>query len=96
LDYSTALGVVGEYTKWRTKIQKEFLLGGDEIPEDYVPEPENKFLSVADIWSWYHIINQISSSRQEFDYWMDKNIRELFLYLAYLKQRNHEIKKQNG
>jgi hypothetical protein len=97
LDYATALGVLGEWNKWRKKLQQEFYLlfeQDEDIPEDWIePEPEKKYLSVHEIWSWYHIINGISSSRMEFDLWMEKPMRELLVYLSYLKQRNLELKK---
>jgi hypothetical protein len=99
LDFATALGIIGEFNIWKKRIQRDYYLifeNDEDKPSKEELEEYNKTvktLSVGEIWGWTHVLHSICSTQIEIDYWMDKNVLELFTKLCYIKQLNLEKKK---
>jgi len=79
-------------------INKSFPTLFDEKKADLEDEEvgfcENKY-TVAKVWGWYDVINRVTTSKMELDYWLDKPIREFLTYISYVNQRATEEKTNN-
>jgi len=83
---------------YKLDINKSFPTLFDEKKADLEDEEvgfcENKY-TVAKVWGWYDVINRVTTSKMELDYWLDKPIREFLTYISYVNQRATEEKTNN-
>lgn len=104
LDFGTASVLISRLMVWLDALHKSFPKlfvpireqeekdKFDELEEKEERSQEEK--TFDQIWGLYGVLHDISESRMEFDYWLDKDIRELFVELTYRKGLNQQIKNK--
>lgn len=77
----------------KTEVLKAYGLVGDELPADQVDEGPVT-LSTIEKFGLYHVILQTCENDiRLMDYWLDRDVRELFKYVAYLNIKAASTKK---
>ena len=100
LDFNFGYSVLQYVLKFKVQLRDEYtsLFKSDEQLElerdDPMPGDPN-IKDFADIWGFYHIIDEFSADIFERDRYWKMPLREFYKYLTYRKQKVHAMPKNN-
>ena len=78
-----------QHFQWKKNLMLEYNLGYDNPNMKKEDQPDEVKLTPVEQFGMYHVVMQISQDNiQMFHWWQEKEIRELFKYLLYLRMKN--------